>query len=168
MISLDPGRLGLHPVTRMSLEPGDAAIPELTQIQEEALNIFNIVATKNGLRINSEPGDLIFVNNWALLHARDSYTDDVSVKSSRHLVRLWLRNSELGWAIPANMKVPWDAAFGYYTEMNDKHGKEIWKAGRLVEKKYPTVPDPEYNVPKYTAGSAAFILEDIENGEDEV
>lgn len=168
MINFDPGRLGLHPATRKSLQPGDAAIPGLTSTQEEALNVLNAVASKHRVCLSSEPGDLIFINNWSLLHARDSYTDYFNVKCSRHLVRLWLRNSKLGWTIPANMKVPWDAAFGHYDEANGWHGKETWKAGHLIEKKYPAVPDPEYKVPKYTAGSAAFVLEDEEHQEDEV
>lgn len=155
MFSVDPGRLGLHPAT-----PQQATIvPELTAIQHEALDVVSKLATKNRYRLNTMPGDMIFVNNWSLLHARDSYVDSDTVR--RHLVRLWLRSSTRGWDVPREMKVPWEAAFGPKGD-----GNPVFRAGSKgrqwleIEKKYPVVPAPEYKAPRYTAGSAAFILED--------
>lgn len=54
---------------------------------------------------------MVFINNLALLHARDPYVDPEQ-GPGRHLVRLWLRNPALAWDIPPAMRVPWEAAFG--------------------------------------------------------
>ena len=41
------------------------------------------------------PGDMQFVNNYHVLHARDAYTDDRPNGRVRHLKRLWLETSVL-------------------------------------------------------------------------
>ena len=50
------------------------------------------------------------------------------------------------------MLVPWEAAFG-----PDGNGFPD------LERSYAILPTLEYKPPKYTAGSAAFVLEDSEN-----
>ncbi|MFP6641934.1 MAG: TauD/TfdA family dioxygenase, partial [Myxococcota bacterium] len=37
-----------------------------------------------------EPGDIQFVNNYHVLHARTAYEDDHETGQVRHLKRLWL------------------------------------------------------------------------------
>jgi hypothetical protein len=41
------------------------------------------------------PGDMQFVNNYHVLHARDAYTDDRAAGRIRHLKRLWLETDVL-------------------------------------------------------------------------
>jgi hypothetical protein len=41
------------------------------------------------------PGDMQFVNNYHVLHARDAYTDDRPAGKIRHLKRLWLETDVL-------------------------------------------------------------------------
>jgi hypothetical protein len=134
--------------------PADGeTVPYLTPTQHEALSTLNQVATEHQIRLDTRPGDLVFINNWAFVHARDSYTDsELDAGSRRHLVRLWLRNSKLGWDVPAAMRAPWEAAFG--PEGMGDHSE--WPA---TQRKYPVDPAPDYSVPKYTSGSAAFLLE---------
>ncbi|KAK3935863.1 hypothetical protein QBC46DRAFT_322591 [Diplogelasinospora grovesii] len=161
MISLDPGRLGLHPATAR-LNGNSAVIPDLTDAQRGALDTVAELATNYRLCLDTQPGDMVFINNWALLHARDPYVDPADgARPRRHLVRLWLRNSELGWDIPpTDMRAPWEAAFGTGKD-TEKEGKGGgWYRGAKVDKKYPVVPALEYKVPRYTAGSAAFMIED--------
>jgi hypothetical protein len=112
-------------------------------MQQSALSSLLRAAERHQVRISLRTGDILYFNNWALLHRRDSYQDNDA--TSRHLVRLWLRNSQLGWKVPSSLSVPWDAAF-------KNNGK--------VEQVYALEPIPEYKVPKYTAGSAAFLIED--------
>ncbi|KAK3501992.1 hypothetical protein B0T13DRAFT_217460 [Neurospora crassa] len=150
--SADPGRLGLHPVTaKASLS---SSIPSLTTSHLQALEILSELATRHRLMLDTRPGDILFINNWALLHARDSYKDPKD-GLGRHLVRLWLRDSELGWKVPESMRVPWEAAFG--------PNGDGYPTG-VTRREYPLAPSHEYKPPKYTAGSAAFVLDD----EDEV
>jgi len=42
-----------------------------------------------------EPGDVQFVNNYHVLHARSAYTDDREHGRIRHLKRLWLETGLL-------------------------------------------------------------------------
>ncbi|KAK7698472.1 hypothetical protein SLS64_012464 [Diaporthe eres] len=65
----------------------------------------------------------------------------------RWLMRLWLRNEDLGWKIPEAMKLPWEAAYG----------KDV---GRLITPKYDPSPQPDYKEPRYTSGTAAWLIED--------
>ncbi|OTA98322.1 hypothetical protein M426DRAFT_17521 [Hypoxylon sp. CI-4A] len=139
LVSMDPSRIGPHPLSR----PG--SIPYLTLDQQEALTVLQKVAKKHQVRLDTQPGDLVFINNLGLLHSRESYIDGAS--SSRHLVRLWLRSSLLGWPIPSSMKMPWDAAFGE-------------RAARIINRQYPIAPMPEYMECKYSSGTAAFVAED--------
>jgi hypothetical protein len=75
-------------------------------------------------------------------------------------VRLWLRNSTLGWQVPESMKAPWEAAFGPKGD-----GTGFKQGGRrgFGDKNYPVVPSLEYKPPKFTAGSACFVIEDSED-----
>ena len=145
-ISVDPGRLGLHPATAKTGR--ESPVPALSPVQLQALEILSTLASKYQHLLDTRSGDFVFINNLALLHARDSYVDPAD-GPGRHFVRLWLRNPELAWPLPESMRVPWEAAFG-------PEGKGFPNA----ETKYPSLPTLEYKPPKYTAGSAAFILED--------
>lgn len=154
-LSVDPGRLGLHPVTAKA--GLGSSIPSLTTLHLQALETLSELATKHRLMLDTKPGDMLFINNWALIHARDSYKDPKD-GPGRHLVRLWLRDSELGWDVPKSMRVPWEAAFG--------SNGDGYPTG-ITQRKYPLVPSRDYKPPKYTAGSAAFVLDDSDgvNGE---
>ncbi|KAI1774469.1 Clavaminate synthase-like protein [Hypoxylon cercidicola] len=145
LVSMDPARIGPHPLSR------DSSIPSLTSEQEEALAILQKAAKRHQIRLETQPGDLVFINNLGLLHAREAYNDGAT--SSRHLVRLWLRNTELGWPIPPSMKMPWDAAFGD-------------RAAKVVNRYYPIVPMPEYMQCKYSNGTAAFVADEDSVSDD--
>ncbi|KAL2162884.1 hypothetical protein VTH06DRAFT_6720 [Thermothelomyces fergusii] len=149
LISVDPGRLGLHPATaKIGTED---PVPPLSQQQLEALEVLSALATKHRFCLDLKLGDIVFINNLSLLHARDPYVDPAN-GPGRHLVRLWLRNPELAWTIPQAMRTPWEAAFG--PDGNGFPG---------LEKRYPVEPSLVYKPPKYTAGSAAFVLDDSED-----
>lgn len=126
-------------------------VPALTPAQKYALDRVSHVATLFELPLELEPGDVLFFNNWALLHRRDAYQD--SEHTSRHMVRLWLRNTQLGWSIPNQMLPPWLAAYG--------------ECSMSKARIYPLHPMPTYAVPKYTTGSAAFVLEDANESDAE-
>ncbi|KAI8951198.1 Clavaminate synthase-like protein [Xylaria longipes] len=145
VISADPARIGPHPAVTNS------RIPDLLPAQKEALALLQQTATAQQTRLPACQGDMVFINNWGVLHARDSYQDDNT--ATRHLVRLWLRNEEFSWEIPESMKTPWEASFGK-------------KAKKIVNRQYPVAPMPEYMEPKFTNGSAAFIMEESDEDEE--
>lgn len=169
VISVDPGRLGLHPATA-GVRPEGC---ELSQTQIKALDVLAGLADKHAISVAARPGDILFINNLALLHKRDAYLDTVdtdddddnnnkkagitpttggAIKTAaltrRHLVRLWLRNPDMAWEIPEAMKAPWRAAYG------PREG-----FGRFLEDRYEVVPVKDYKVPKYSAGSAAWLID---------
>jgi hypothetical protein len=182
MACLDPGRLGRHQTSKDKARPESGflpapTVPELTPQQRQALAVVSEVASKYRFRLDMRTGDMVFINNWALLHARDAYVDPgAGGEGRRHLVRLWLRNEELGWSVPAAMLAPWEAAFG----SGGKGGLLVSsRKGRVagvkaLVRKYPVVPMPNYKVPRYSSGSAAYVIDDdssddgFESGGDEV
>ena len=68
-----------------------------------------LLAEESALVLDLEVGDMLFWNNLGLLHARNGFTDSYSHR--RHLVRIWLHNDRLGWAIPSRIRRPWSEAF---------------------------------------------------------
>ena len=91
-----------------ALYPRPSSVPSLSPRQLEALNLLCDMAEKHRLEITTKAGDIHFVNNLALLHRRSSFVDHGVQK--RHLVRMHLRNEELGWEIPEPLKRFWDQA----------------------------------------------------------
>lgn len=69
----------------------DAGVP-LTEAQIEALDAFDRFASSPELRVafRMQPGDLLLVNNLAVLHARTQFEDHPQPDRRRHMVRLWL------------------------------------------------------------------------------
>jgi hypothetical protein len=77
-----------------------------------------------------KPGDLLFWNNLAILHARTGFTD--SPDRRRHLLRLWLRNdaTERDWPIPEELRASWDNAF------NHAGRPQLWPIEPIRERDY--------------------------------
>lgn len=119
----------------------------MTAEQCDALVVLQQAARKHQLRLHSRPGDIILINNLSMLHGREAYDD--GKYTSRHLVRLWLRNRALAWSIPPQMKAPWDAVFGE-------------RAKAVRDRLYPCSPMPEFMESKYSNGTAAFVAEDVD------
>jgi hypothetical protein len=98
--------------------------PDLYPKQIEALEAMQIIAQKYQLRLKAQPGDLTFVNNFAILHSRDAFED--TKEQSRHLVRMWLKNEAWAWKLPGILDVGNKAVF--YDDS--------------VEEKWEIVPQP--------------------------
>ncbi|OAA73244.1 TfdA family oxidoreductase [Cordyceps fumosorosea ARSEF 2679] len=97
--------------------PRPASLPKLTPIQVEALDAIEAIACETQLEMQTAPGDIHFINNFAVLHRREGFVDGEATR--RHLVRMRLRDDELGWAIPEELKAEWDETF------SDK-GQKLW------------------------------------------
>lgn len=67
-------------------------VPKLSSLQVEALDFLETVAAEPDLHVHfrQEPGDMLFVNNWVLLHSRDAFADAGQSTDRRHLLRVWL------------------------------------------------------------------------------
>ena len=67
-------------------------VPRLSAAQNEAIELINALVMKPEFRAetNFQPGDLQFVNNHVLLHARTTFYDYPELDRRRHLLRMWL------------------------------------------------------------------------------
>ena len=67
-------------------------VPRLTDRQRAALDLFDDLSESNEFRLDMafEPGDIQFLHNHQILHARAGFEDWPEVERRRHLLRLWL------------------------------------------------------------------------------
>lgn len=70
--------------------------------QLESINYVQKLVCKYQLSLSLQPGGLRYVNNFAILHARDAFVDTPT--QTRHLVRLWLDNDFLAWKLPQHLE----------------------------------------------------------------
>ncbi len=78
-------------------------VPRLSPAQWEALDLLHTVAEANCYRMRLAPGDMQFLNNHVVYHAREAFTDDPAAGLVRRLYRLWL-------AAPGSRPLPEDHA----------------------------------------------------------
>ena len=73
----------------------------LSDAQREALDVFQEISNREELRLkmNFRPGDMQFINNHTILHARQAYEDYEAPALKRHLLRVWI-------ALPAGKRRP--------------------------------------------------------------
>ncbi|KAF3933249.1 hypothetical protein ABW19_dt0205782 [Dactylella cylindrospora] len=109
---VDQGAIGGTSSAHSRRTPG---IPSLTEAQADALDTLEALARKHCVEVSVKSGDIRFINNLAILHARDSYED--SDVSKRHMMRLWHRNEDLAWRTPEGLSLAWERVFGEDEEL---------------------------------------------------
>ena len=77
-------------------------IPPLSAAQREAIDILEETGKRLSLHMILDVGDIQFLSNSHVLHARTEYKDHAPPAPRRHLMRLWLATpeSEGGWFLP--------------------------------------------------------------------
>jgi hypothetical protein len=77
-------------------------IPPLSEAQDRAITILEETCQKLALHMILEVGDIQFLSNNHILHARTAYKDYAPPAPRRHLMRLWLSTpeDEGGWKLP--------------------------------------------------------------------
>ncbi|HEV2309094.1 MAG TPA: TauD/TfdA family dioxygenase [Acidimicrobiia bacterium] len=67
--------------------------PRLTTEQRSAMDAIESIANDPTFHVEMDfrPGDIQWLNNSVILHAREAYEDDPDPANRRHLLRLWLR-----------------------------------------------------------------------------
>lgn len=99
--------------------PRSPSIPPITEAQAEALDALHFLAEKYAVSLDFRKGDVQFVNNLSIFHARDGFTD--TADQQRHLVRLWLRDPEYAWKTPEPLESRWERVYGGVVEKN-----QVW------------------------------------------
>ncbi|KAL2270894.1 hypothetical protein VTJ83DRAFT_265 [Remersonia thermophila] len=92
--------------------PRPKHLPSLTPRQIEALDAIEAVAKATQLEIQTQAGDMHFINNLAVLHRREGFANGQAPHEKRHLVRMRLRSATHGWRIPRELQPDWEEAFG--------------------------------------------------------
>jgi TfdA family taurine catabolism dioxygenase TauD len=81
-------------------------VPRLTPAQAEALDLLHELTEELCFEMTFAPGDIQFVNNHVIYHARTAFEDDAAQAADRLLLRLWMAvpNSR---ALPNGHEVLW-------------------------------------------------------------
>jgi hypothetical protein len=86
------GHLSCRYAPKLLREGATRAGGALSPAQVKALARFEAVASRSALRFSHtlRRGESVWLNNYAVLHARDSFTDGGQADSARHLLRTWV------------------------------------------------------------------------------
>lgn len=101
-------------------------VPRLTQEDLEAFEVFKKAKWDSELvfRLRQVAGDMLFVNNHFMMHARSEYKDEEGLENRRHLRRLWLETDDWIGRRPAAMGTLLTNARNHW-EKNDV-GVKMW------------------------------------------
>jgi len=134
LIFIEDSRLimnfGRTPLMGNSTHPRPSHLPKLNEQQREALDAVEAIAKAVQLEIQTVAGDIHFINNLAVLHRREGFVNGASMDEKRHLVRMILRSSRHGWAIPAELEREWREAF-------DKEACKTWHLDPMPGEAFP-------------------------------
>ncbi|MBI1777852.1 MAG: TauD/TfdA family dioxygenase [Proteobacteria bacterium] len=83
-----------------------AGVPKLTSEQRAAIELLMALAEELSFDMVLEPGDMQFLNNHVIYHARTAFEDDAPSGQSRLLYRLWLSMPN-NRALPEGHEVLW-------------------------------------------------------------
>ncbi|KAL0095870.1 putative TfdA family oxidoreductase [Phycomyces blakesleeanus] len=96
--------------TGFGCKPRSESIPPITEAQAEALDALHYISEKNHLDIEFKKGDIQYISNLSIFHAREGFID--STVNRRHLLRLWL-HPENPWKLPEQLQPLWNAIFNH-------------------------------------------------------
>ncbi|KAI8718870.1 hypothetical protein NCS52_00667000 [Fusarium sp. LHS14.1] len=121
------GRVAL---TGNAVHPRSANLPTVTPRQMEALDAIEAIAKAAQLEISTQAGDIHFINNLAVLHRREGFVNGEAPRERRHLVRMRLRDDDLGWKLPVDLRQEWSAAF-------NQEAPKIWHLEPMPDGFFP-------------------------------
>ncbi|MFJ2272053.1 TauD/TfdA family dioxygenase [Streptomyces sp. NPDC088846] len=93
LVSWSGGKLSMR-YNRCYLESAQR-FPDIPRLEPTDVELFDLVDALTGspelrLEVDFEVGDLLFLNNHAVLHSRTEYEDFTEPELKRHVLRLWL------------------------------------------------------------------------------
>jgi hypothetical protein len=121
------GRVAL---TGNAVHPRSSNLPTITPRQMEALDSIENIAKATQLEISTRPGDMHFINNLTVLHRREGFVNGEAASERRHLVRMRLRDNELGWELPMDLRREWSDAF-------NKDAPKVWHIEPMPDGFFP-------------------------------
>lgn len=116
-------RFSRYPITGFESRKRNPALPAPTQTQVEALDAVQFMAAENAIPLPMKKGDLVFINDMVLFHARESF-DEAGAYLQRHLLKMSIRDPAQNWPVPSTAKQAWRKMYGPNRE--DGTRKETW------------------------------------------
>ncbi|KAL4730492.1 hypothetical protein ACLX1H_002528 [Fusarium chlamydosporum] len=127
---LAASRPDMIPLTGNAVHPRPSNLPTVTPRQMEALDSIENIAKATQLEISTRAGDIHFINNLTILHRREGFVNGAAAQERRHLVRMRLRDNELGWNLPVDLKREWCDAF-------NEEAPKIWHIEPMPDGFFP-------------------------------
>ncbi|CAN9141386.1 unnamed protein product [Alternaria alternata] len=91
--------------------PRDPSMPKVTRKQLHAMHAVEELARRFCTKVDRKQGDIQFLHNLSVLHARAEYRGIDGQASTRHLLRMFLRDSTNAWEKPASCRDNFDDPF---------------------------------------------------------
>lgn len=98
-------------------------LPSPTKSQLDAIDAVQFIAAANCIEIPLSKGDMLFVNDMAVMHARDAFTEGGQFLK-RHFLKMLFHDPEKNWPVPESAKAAWLKMYG--PNQPDGTRKEIW------------------------------------------
>ncbi|KAK4197779.1 hypothetical protein QBC40DRAFT_231271 [Triangularia verruculosa] len=103
------------PITGFRSQGANPSLPPPTEKRLEAMAKVEELAWRHAFPLPREPGDMAYINNLCLVHARSAFDvddDGNPLPSKRHLVKLMLQDPELAWDLPEHLGWYLDRVYG--------------------------------------------------------
>ncbi|KAJ4369025.1 hypothetical protein N0V83_006107 [Neocucurbitaria cava] len=89
----------------------DPTMPVVTKKQMHAMHAVEELAKRFCTKLDRQQGDIQFVNNLSIMHARGAYRGNNGKPSTRHLLRMFLRDPANAWGKPVRFRNNFDDPF---------------------------------------------------------
>jgi hypothetical protein len=132
------------PQPAAELPPEQSIYPYLTKVQAEALDTVHFVAAKYAWAVQLERGDVLVVNNFGILHARDAYVDgpNESIINSGAVDDAQANSSDKGGATYAARN---DSVGKKKPIMKTRHLVRMWLRNESLARRTPEGLQPLWN-----------------------
>ncbi|KAH6662143.1 hypothetical protein B0J14DRAFT_496316 [Halenospora varia] len=103
-----------YPLTGFGSWIRNPDLPAVTEKQLEALDAVHFTAQRNAIKLPNQVGDIVYINNKAMLHGRNAMAkrDNEGELSKRHRMKFWLRDPKRAWKLPSSLDGVDDKVFG--------------------------------------------------------
>ncbi len=99
------------------------ALAPVNEAQIAAMDAVQYIMAKNAVALPWGKGDIAFINDMAIMHARSGFTE-ADRGLQRHLLKFYLRDPQQSWPVPPSAQRQWDKIYGPNTP--DGQRKELW------------------------------------------
>jgi Taurine catabolism dioxygenase TauD, TfdA family len=89
----------------------DPSMPKVSDRQMHAMHVVQDLAKRFSTKLDRKQGDIQFINNLSIMHAREAYQGTNGKASTRHLLRMFLRDPEHAWDKPTRFRNSFEDPF---------------------------------------------------------